>query len=83
MSAILITGGAGFIGINAADYFASRGWSVTVLDNLSRRGAAENLAWLRQRHQFKLEQGDVRDYDAVCRIMATTAPRSPGTRMST
>lgn len=33
---ILITGGAGFIGSHAAEYFARNGWRVTVLDNLSR-----------------------------------------------
>ena len=43
MSSILITGGAGFIGVNAAAYFASRGWQVAVLDNLSRRGTDDNL----------------------------------------
>ena len=40
---MLITGGAGFIGSNAARFFAARGWDVTVLDNLSRRGVEHNL----------------------------------------
>ena len=31
---ILITGGAGFIGSNAARYFGTRNWNITVLDNL-------------------------------------------------
>ena len=44
---ILITGGAGFIGINTADYLLGRGYEVTVLDNLSRRGSDENLHWLK------------------------------------
>lgn len=43
---ILITGGAGFIGANSADHFLSRGWSVAVLDNFSRLGSKDNLAWL-------------------------------------
>ncbi|OGZ96433.1 MAG: CDP-paratose 2-epimerase [Candidatus Sungbacteria bacterium RIFCSPLOWO2_02_FULL_54_10] len=43
---ILITGGAGFIGTNSADHFLSRGWTVTVLDNFSRSGSRDNLAWL-------------------------------------
>jgi UDP-glucose 4-epimerase len=33
---ILITGGAGFIGSHIAEQFLSAGWSVTVLDDLSR-----------------------------------------------
>ncbi len=44
----LITGGAGFIGVNAAAHAAQQGHSVTTLDNLSRRGTQENLAWLRR-----------------------------------
>lgn len=47
--AILITGGAGFIGINTADYFLSRGYKVMVLDNLSRKGSDENLKWLQDK----------------------------------
>jgi CDP-paratose 2-epimerase len=44
----LITGGAGFIGVNAAARAAQQGHAVTTLDNLSRAGTQENLAWLRQ-----------------------------------
>src|SRR4029077_6144266 len=40
---ILITGGGGFVGCNAARYFGGRNWDVTVLDNLSRAGADQNL----------------------------------------
>ncbi|MCA9729509.1 MAG: NAD-dependent epimerase/dehydratase family protein [Candidatus Eisenbacteria bacterium] len=36
MARILITGGAGFIGSHAALHFARKGWSVRILDNLSR-----------------------------------------------
>ena len=35
---ILITGGAGFIGINAADYFLKKGNKVIIFDNFSRDG---------------------------------------------
>ncbi len=57
---ILITGGAGFIGANAARYFSGRGWQVTLLDNLSRRGAAQNLEWLRSRINAAFIRADVR-----------------------
>jgi CDP-paratose 2-epimerase len=42
----LITGGAGFIGINAADHYLRHGCRVTVLDDFSRRGTEENVEWL-------------------------------------
>ncbi|MGH7635107.1 MAG: GDP-mannose 4,6-dehydratase, partial [Gemmatimonadaceae bacterium] len=47
---VLITGGAGFLGVNAADHMVRAGWRVTVLDNLSRAGTDGNLAWLTKRH---------------------------------
>lgn len=72
---VIITGGAGFIGSNATNRFLSRGDQVVVLDNLSRRGADANLAWLRQRQQslgqpentLLLEHTDIRDQEAVTR----------------
>ena len=45
---ILITGGAGFTGINFARHYLERGHEVVVLDNLSRHGGLENLRWLRE-----------------------------------
>lgn len=45
---LLVIGGAGFIGVNAARHFCNHGWKVTILDNLSRRGAEYNLKWLQQ-----------------------------------
>jgi CDP-paratose 2-epimerase len=58
---ILITGGAGFIGSNLSDWFASRGHLVTVLDNLSRPGSSFNLAWLRERHRnLRFIRADIR-----------------------
>ncbi len=39
---LLITGGAGFIGVNAARHFLKKGWSVTLLDNFSRKGTDIN-----------------------------------------
>jgi len=60
---ILITGGAGFIGINLANRLIERGHHVTILDNLSRRGTDKNVAWLESIHgdDFDLIIGDVRD----------------------
>ena len=47
MSKYVVTGGAGFIGANAADHFLRKGFDVTVLDNLSRKGSKLNMTWLR------------------------------------
>jgi len=64
---ILITGGAGFLGTNIADKFASLGEEVVIFDNLSRAHVRENLAWLTSRHPTKVSSiiGDVRDVAAV------------------
>ena len=57
----VVTGGAGFIGCNLAADLAERGHSVTVFDNLSRRGSKENWAWLKKTHpRVQLVKGDVR-----------------------
>jgi CDP-paratose 2-epimerase len=76
VNSILITGGAGFIGINAARHFHERGWAVTVLDNLSRRGAAENLDWLRRQRQIRFERADVRDRNTMERIVDELRPQA-------
>lgn len=39
---VLVTGGAGFIGSHVADAYLARGWTVTVVDNLSS-GKRENV----------------------------------------
>src|SRR5258708_15917292 len=46
----LITGGAGFLGVNAALHLMADGWHVTVLDNLSRPGTERNLKWFITEH---------------------------------
>ncbi len=39
---VLVTGGAGFIGSHVADAYLERGWSVTIIDDLSS-GSRENV----------------------------------------
>ena len=51
---ILITGGAGFIGINAADYYLKRGFEVIILDNFLRKGGRENIEWLKEKHNSNI-----------------------------
>lgn len=69
MKRILITGGCGFIGCNAAVAFARRGWQVTVFDNLSRPCTDLNLEWLRQQGPLEFVQGDLRDAVALDRLI--------------
>lgn len=66
----IITGGAGFIGCHAAARCLARGDEVVLIDNLSRLGAPDNLAWLRERGLTTFHQTDVRDAAAVQRIVA-------------
>src|SRR5438477_5671084 len=47
---ILISGGAGFLGVNAAVHLIKEGWAATLLDNLSRPGTERNLKWLITRY---------------------------------
>lgn len=66
----IITGGAGFIGCHAAAHFHAKGDRVVVVDNLSRRGADLNLAWLRERGVDDFHRLDVRDARALDDLLA-------------
>ena len=70
---VIITGGAGFIGCNAADRYMQRGDDVIVVDDLSRRGADKNLEWLKTRGKFTFERVDIRDAKPVARVFADHA----------
>ncbi len=67
MPQLLITGGAGFLGVNAAAHFAGAGWTVTLLDNLSRRGSERNVQRLLAAHPRRLRvlRADIRDRAAL------------------
>ncbi len=58
---VIVTGGAGFIGCNAAKRYMSEGYDVVVLDDLSRRGSEKNLQWLETQGKFRFEKCDIRD----------------------
>ena len=70
----LITGGCGFLGCNLAREAIQRGESVTVVDNLSRIGSADNLAWLRSTGDFRFAHVDMRCADDVSRVICTEKP---------
>jgi CDP-paratose 2-epimerase len=57
----IVTGGAGFIGCNAAKRLLADGHQVVVFDNLSRIGGRSNLEWLQQSGKFEFVMGDVRN----------------------
>jgi UDP-N-acetylglucosamine 4-epimerase len=59
---ILITGGAGFIGSNLCEYFLSKGYKVTCLDNFST-GHKYNIEPFLQDQNFKFIEGDIRNLD--------------------
>jgi CDP-paratose 2-epimerase len=65
---VLITGGAGFIGCNAASRFLGRGAEVIVLDNFSREGARHNVEWLRPQGRLVVADADIRDGERMARL---------------
>lgn len=70
----LLTGGAGFIGSNAAACLKSRGDEVVVVDNLSRKGSVVNARWLAQQHGVTLTELDLRDAGAIAAYVAKVRP---------
>lgn len=48
---VLITGGAGFIGINTAHFFLEKKYNIIILDNFSRRGVEKNIKWFKKNHK--------------------------------
>lgn len=68
----LVTGGAGFIGSNLADALLCGGERVVVLDNLSRDGVKNNIAWLQEKHgsRLRVEVGDITDAKRVSALVA-------------
>jgi CDP-paratose 2-epimerase len=65
---IILTGGAGFIGCNAAARWIKRGEHVVVVDDLSRRGSDKNLEWLKSQGKFSFYRQDIRAYDPLAQI---------------
>jgi CDP-paratose 2-epimerase len=64
----IITGGAGFIGSNAASRYLRRGDHVVVIDNLSREGIQKNLEWLKPQGQLEFVKLDIRHADELTRL---------------
>jgi len=72
---ILITGGCGFIGTNAANYYLKKGYKVISLDNLSRAGSQQNLAWLKKTgRNFVFVKADIRNNKKILEIFKKHKP---------
>jgi UDP-glucose 4-epimerase len=65
---ILITGGAGFIGSHLCDRFVKDSHSVLCLDNFMN-GNLMNVRHLLNYRNFKLINGDIRDFDLLEKII--------------
>ena len=72
---ILITGGAGFVGVNLAHRLLKEGYRVTIFDNLSREGVIKNIEWLKEEHKKNLtiEVGDIRNKYLVNDLVASAS----------
>lgn len=72
---VLITGGAGFMGTNLAAHFLGHtDATVTIFDNLSRRGVELNLAWLKTldgSKRLRFVRGDVRNAQRITEAART------------
>lgn len=80
LESVLVTGGVGFIGSHAVEYYAKQDFEVTAFDNLSRvdtletadeyrNTAAHNWNYISENYpNVKLIQGDIRDKDHLRRV---------------
>ena len=67
---VLITGGCGVIGSNAAARHLRKGDEVFILDDLSRLGTKENLRWLRGLGNCEFVLVDIRNGPAVQEVFS-------------
>jgi len=74
MKSIFITGGAGFIGNNAARYFNKKNWKVYVFDNLSRNGSSSNIRLLLKETNIKFIKGDIKKFKKLSKEIAKIKP---------
>lgn len=78
---VLVTGGAGFVGSHAVEYYASQGADVTALDNLSRVDTLETADESRNTAKYNWSyigdeypdvdrvRADIRDFDRLADIV--------------
>ncbi|HVR61052.1 MAG TPA: FAD-dependent oxidoreductase [Polyangia bacterium] len=71
---IVINGGAGFIGCNAAAHFKRAHHDVTVVDNLSRVGSDANARWLTETLNIPVTRLDLREAEPIEAVIARLEP---------
>jgi CDP-paratose 2-epimerase len=76
---MIVTGGAGFIGSHAAEYFSDKGWKVVAVDNLSRGKmlgvsgtdtSAYNWSYLSKRGGIELVKASVNDENRMNELIS-------------
>ncbi len=68
---VIIIGGAGFIGSNAAKYYAEKNNEVIIFDNLSRKGSHINLKYLQKNYSnIKFINGDITNVSDIYHSLA-------------
>ena len=74
MSAVLVAGGAGYVGSHAVKALAAAGYDVVVYDNLSagHAEAIRRIAGVFPARRVELITGDILDADAVRRALASS-----------
>jgi UDP-glucuronate 4-epimerase len=75
---VLLTGGAGFIGSHLAEALLQHGYQVAIVDNLDPFYPSfwkkSNLEEIRQAGAYQFYEVDIRDMEALSRIVALTRP---------
>ncbi len=71
---LLVTGGAGFIGSAVVRQAIAKGYSVINVDALTYAACLENVASVSNDPGYVFEHADIRDADAMARILDTHTP---------
>lgn len=71
---LLVTGGAGFIGSAVVREAVARGHEVVNLDALTYAACLENVASVKDHPNYRFEQADIRDREALDRIFDAHQP---------
>ena len=70
---ILVTGGAGFIGVHTCMRFAEK-HEVMIIDDLSRAGTDKNLEWLQSQRDVQFKKIDIRDHENLEKAFSEFKP---------